>query len=398
MSKNEGRLTFAYFSILYFLNMSSRAIFTPFLTIYLQEKGLSAAEIGNIMSINSIIIILSQPFWGMIADRIGSSRKVVACCFVFQAAIIFSYNLVYTAILVAITFFLSTFFSSPEGPLLDTWVLGKMKQAGKAKSVGQLKFWGCAGYAAFSPIGGILIKNYSFSRVIPVFAVLLLIIGLIIWFWGKDEQQENRDAEKKERLNLGKVLTDVPLLMFLLYLVIMQIPHRAAFTFYPLLIEKLGGDQTVMGYTSAVMFVSEAVVMFLSKYFMKKLKPVHIVMISSGFFALWQFLYSGMTEAWQVAAAAILDGPAFAFLSLGILYYVDELAPPKLRSTYQTLIYSFYFGISGMIGNAWGGWAVENIGYSRMYLIGGCLILVFTGLFALYSRGKNSTPKQMAQA
>ena len=80
MQKNDSRMVYAYFSILYFLNMSSRALFTPFFTVYLQEKGLDVSEIGTVMSINSIIIILSQPFWGMIADRVGSSRNVLDCC------------------------------------------------------------------------------------------------------------------------------------------------------------------------------------------------------------------------------------------------------------------------------------------------------------------------------
>lgn len=383
MQKNDSRMVYAYFSILYFLNMSSRALFTPFFTVYLQEKGLDVSEIGTVMSINSIIIILSQPFWGMIADRVGSSRKVLACCFLFQAAVVFSFNLVHTALLVAATFFLSTFCSSPEGPLVDTWVLGNMKASGNAKGVGKLKFWGCAGYALFSPLGGALIQRYSTGRVTPVFAVLLLLLGLFIWFLGWDEP---KSAQENSRVQLGRILRDAPLLIFLAYLVVMQVPHRAAYTFYPLLIEDLGGDQTMIGYTSSVMFISEAVMMFLSTYFLKKLKPIHIVLLSSCFFALWQFLYSGMTEVWQVAAAAVLDGPAFAFLSLGILYYVDEIAPPQLRSTYQTLIYSFYFGLSGIIGNAWGGWAVENIGYQPMYLAGGCLVLVSTLLFSLYSR------------
>lgn len=382
MEKSGFRMASAYFSILYFLNMSSRALFTPFFTVYLQEKGLDASAIGSIMAVNSVVIMLSQPFWGMVADRVGSSKKVVACCFLFQAAVVFSFNLVHTAVLVAGTFFLSTFCSSPEGPLMDTWVLASMKSAGQASGVGQLKFWGCAGYALFSPLGGALIQRYSTSRVIPVFGALLLFIGLMIGFLG----QEGQPGERRDnRFQLGRILRDAPLLIFLAYLVVMQIPHRAAFTFYPLLIEKLGGDQTMMGCTSSVMFVSEAAVMFLSKYFLKKLKPIRIVLLSSAFFALWQFLYSGMTAAWQVAAAAVLDGPAYAFLSLGILYYVDELAPPQLRSTYQTLIYSFYFGFSGIIGNAWGGWAVEHIGYRPMYLAGGGLILLSTLLFALYS-------------
>ena len=126
----------------------------------------------------------------MIADRVGSSRKVLACCFLFQAAVVFSFNLVHTALLVAATFFLSTFCSSPEGPLMDTWVLGNMKSLRQCQRVGKLKFWGCAGYALFSPLGGALIQRYSTGRVTPVFAVLLLLLGLFIWFFGLGRTQK----------------------------------------------------------------------------------------------------------------------------------------------------------------------------------------------------------------
>lgn len=70
MQKNDSRMVYAYFSILYFLNMSSRALFTPFFTVYLQEKGLDVSEIGTVMSINSIIIILSA----ILGDDCGSGR------------------------------------------------------------------------------------------------------------------------------------------------------------------------------------------------------------------------------------------------------------------------------------------------------------------------------------
>lgn len=61
-----------YFALLYFLNMSSRALFTPFFTVYLQEKGMQAWQIGWVMDVNSLVIILAQPFWGMAADRARS--------------------------------------------------------------------------------------------------------------------------------------------------------------------------------------------------------------------------------------------------------------------------------------------------------------------------------------
>ena len=60
------------FAALYFFFMLARAVFGPFITLYLEEKGLSPEQIGLITGINSFIIIISQPVWGIVADRIRS--------------------------------------------------------------------------------------------------------------------------------------------------------------------------------------------------------------------------------------------------------------------------------------------------------------------------------------
>ena len=374
-----------YFSILYFLNMSSRALFAPFVTVYMGEKGLSSQEIGIVMSMNSVMLIVAQPLWGTIADRFPSRRKVVACCFIFQAMVVCSFNLITSAALVAGTYLLSTFFSSPEGPLMDTWVLGSLKEVGDRNNMGRLKFWGCAGYAIFSSVGGMLVSRYSTTFTIPIFAAVLLMIGALILVWGRDG---GANEGKKAAGGVLNLFRDKALLIFLIYMIVMQIPHRAAFTFYPILIEQLGGGTEMVGYTSSVMFISEALIMFISGMVLKKLRPVHIVMLSSAFFALWQFLYAGMTQPWHVVAAAVLDGPAYACLSLGVLYYADEIAPEGMRSTYQALIYACYFGVSGIIGNTIGGIAVETIGLRSMYLAGGTVIVCATAAFALINRLK----------
>lgn len=142
----------------------------------------------------------------------------------------------------------------------------------------------------------------------------------------------------------------------------------------------------MVGYTSAVMFVSEAVMMALSKPMLKRMRPLQMVMLSSGFFALWQLLCSLMPHPWQVAACAVLDGPAFALLGIGVLYYIDEPAPKEMRSTCQAVAYACYFGISGVPGNAAGGWILPHTGYRGMYLRGFLLILLAHLLFVGGSR------------
>lgn len=48
----------------------------------------------------------------------------------------------------------------------------------------------------------------------------------------------------------------------------------------------------MVGYTSAVMFVSEGICMFASRRILNRFKAGTVIMISAVFFLLWQFMYS----------------------------------------------------------------------------------------------------------
>ena len=55
----------------------------------------------------------------------------------------------------------------------------------------------------------------------------------------------------------------------------------------------------------------------------------------------------------RTGGAGMFDGrPSFALFTIGTLYYMDSIAPADIRTTYQTVAYSIYFGLSG-IGEIW---------------------------------------------
>ncbi len=92
-------------------------------------------------------------------------------------------------------------------------------------------------------------------------------------------------------------------------------------------------------------------------------------MISSFAFVLWGIFSSAFVRP-RTGGAGMFDGrPSFALFTIGTLYYMDSIAPPDIRTTYQTVAYSIYFGLSG-IGNMASGWLIENLGYQPMYWIG----------------------------
>ena len=65
---------------------------------------------------------------------------------------------------------------------------------------------------------------------------------------------------------------------------------------------------------------------------------------------------------------------------------MDSIAPPDIRTTYQTVAYSIYFGLSGIVGNMASGWLIENLGYRPMYWIGMTVTLTSTIVFFFVRR------------
>ncbi len=194
------------------------------------------------------------------------------------------------------------------------------------------------------------------------------------------------EASSLRDMQLGRVFRDKRFLIFLTYTFFMQLAHRGNYTFFPLLIKQLGGDNSLVGYASALMFISEAAVMFFSKKLLKRIKPQILVMASSFAFALWHLLLSFAQRPVHVVLACLMGGPSFALFTIGVLYYMDSIAPPEIRTTYQTVAYSIYFGLSGIVGNLLSGWIIENLGYRPMYWIGIAVTLGSTLVFALFRR------------
>lgn len=98
------------FSLIYILFMSARAIFGPFITIYLQEKGLSAEMIGFVTGINSLVIIVSQPIWGIFSDKLRSIKKTLIFCIVLQSLFAVSLMFASDVFLIAACFSVSRCF------------------------------------------------------------------------------------------------------------------------------------------------------------------------------------------------------------------------------------------------------------------------------------------------
>jgi len=370
-----------HFSFLEFLFWGAFAAYYPYGVVILQEKGFSNTVIGTIMAINSLIVVFAQPFWGMVSDRIRSVKKVFIIILVAAIVLIQPVPFISSAVFVGIILALVTFFESPLSPLLDSWVVQGLKTE-KDVSYGSVRLWGSVGFAIMVYICGGLIDRFSTTRVL--FLVLFFMGWLTVFSCTRIKTDRTVSARgSAKNVNITRLFKNPQYVYYLIFAVILAIPHRSAFMFIPNLMKSVGGTDGDLGLVFAVMALSEIPTFLYSRVLINRFKPIYVILFSSAFYILRQLLYLIASEPIHVLLIQLLQGPSFALFLNGSVYYIDELAPEELKSTAQTFATSMFFGMSGIVGSYGGGWMIDNYGLKTLYWVGLWVSIIISVLFFL---------------
>lgn len=364
-------------SALEFMFWAAFSAYYPFTVIFLQAKGLSNTAIGTILSINSFIVIFAQPFWGMISDRFRSVKKVFLLCFIISTIIMQFFPVISSVIGMGLLLATLTLFESPLGPLMDSWVIQQIRNE-QDLSYGGIRLWGSVGYSLFAYIFGLVVDKSPMYYNFVIFAGMA-VITILLARNIKDERSASSVSFKD--LKISKLLKNYSYITFLIFSIVIYVPHRASFSFLPSLLAVVGASPGTQGIASAVMAFSEIPLFLASHKLLKRYKPIHLILASALFFLLRQVAYLTASTPHQVIWAQLFHGPSFALFLNGAVYYIDSLAPDELKSTAQTLATSLYSGVSGILANYGGGWVIDNLGIRTLYSIGIWAIIIITLLF-----------------
>ena len=140
--------------ILYFLVFCCTASWLPILAEYLKDRGLSGIRIAIVFSVIPFMMFLVQPFYGMLADRLGYKKclllssglaSISYVCYLFHGGFLY---------LFVITVFMALFYNTIQ-PILDSLSL-KLAKDNPKFSYGTLRIAGAAGWAFTGHPGRIL--------------------------------------------------------------------------------------------------------------------------------------------------------------------------------------------------------------------------------------------------
>lgn len=357
---------------------------SPFIVVLLREQRIGTAAIGLILSVNSFVGIIGQPFWGMVSDKIRSVKiTFILCmsmCTITYAILLFADSPLYIGIILAV----DAFFRSAASSLLDIWIINSISKDNNI-SYGALRLWGSIGFALMVLAYGAISDGRSVKVIFPIYFIVA-VIAIILSFFIKSGNSSSARRVSLRELKPGKLFSDTHYLAFVAFVFLINLPASPAGTFLPDLFKEVEGNMGEYGLMHSVKALLEVPFFLFGKKLMDRFGSIRIIICSSLIYTIQQIIFACAATPLQVMLAQMLLGPAYSLFLIGSLHYVFSLAPEDLKATSQTFLNAFGSGLGSIAGNYGGGLFITWFGLRPMYWTGAALDIAAIALFLLSFR------------
>lgn len=364
--------------ILYFLVFSCTASWLPIFADYLKERGQTGIQIGVILSIPPLMMFLFQPFYGMLADRMGYKKCLLwSSCFAALSYVFYLFEGNFTSFFV-ITIGMSLFYNSIQ-PLLDSLSL-KLIQQDPSFSYGTLRIAGAAGWAITGTVVGYYIDHVN-TAVIFVFSAVSMLLTFLVAFSIQADDKKPAVSAGRSRHNLKAVFGNRDLIFLLICVFLISTGGTTIWNFYSIYMKENGASASLVGYGISFQGLCELPVFYFSARIIRKFGVKGTLLITVFVLAMRMLLYSAVKDPHAALFIEILHGISWSLFWVVCVEYINSLVREDWRATGQSLLYAAYFGVGAIAGNFWTGYLYNaQMKVADIFLLN-AVIVSLVGLF-----------------
>ncbi|MCP8616439.1 MFS transporter [Salirhabdus salicampi] len=356
-------------SIFYFFVFFSFGGLFSLLTLYLKNEALlTGGQIGTIMSVGPIIMIISQPFWGIICDYTRKPKLVLTITVFLTGICGLAYLINTSYIWIFIVAISVAFFQSAIVPISDSLVTSFVHQH-QSTSYGTLRLWGAVGFSVSVLVVGKISELFGSVYIFLIFALALTIAT---YFAYQIPQQKESYIGAKLSTGLKKLITVPHYILFLFVTFFVFGPIYANNFYFSLFFESLGATMAGIGIAFLLMAGSEVPFMRYADAFIHKAGIIKIILLAAIVSGLRWYLYFIEPPQWVVFATAVMQGFSIGLFIPAALQYVKMISPKSVQVT----AVSFY----SAAGNGLGCWFCSILGGIIMDVYNIYITYLFYGL------------------
>jgi len=384
MQGKPGRWVFLRFCFLQAAYWSFYAALPSYITAYMLTKGMDAATLGILLSVQMGCDFAGSVFWGRYVDRKQANRRFFLIG--ISSVALLSVLLFLFADRIAVLFLLYPLFGFMNGPIattLDSWVITvthHVEDGAKSRTFGTL------GYAVTMLISGIVISLFGYRLMPYIAAGLLAAAGITALFQPEAEAVRTKSTVVREN---PKALLKVPRYLLLIGVVFFAGMAKGPIDNMKVLVfESVGGNVGFLGWDAFIgCLIQSPFLLFAGR--LKRIRSDYRL-IGGG---ICVFLYAFLV--WKAnSPAMIVAGTIFVNISFGLLFptmreITEECVSAHLRTTAHGVADAAFGSVASMIATAWSGSMLENAGVNAMCAV--CMLLaavslVFCGMIVLSRR------------
>lgn len=367
-SKPAQSLNFALFFFAYYGYVG---VFSPYASLYFADKGISAAQIGVLMSLMQVMRIFGPNLWGWVADhtrqrvnvlRFTSLAAAIAFCGMFWGE---SFGFFF-ALMITVNLF-----TSAQGPISEALMLSAMR--GDLTHYGRLRLWGSVGFIAAVTLSGQLLDWQGIAQMPWIaLAMLVMVCGVALTM-----REEPATHHAHEMPSVRSLLRQRSVLAFFVSTFMMVAAHSSLYVYYSLYLSDIGYSKTVIGLMWSLGVVVEILFFFYQAPLFRRF-GVRPLMLFSLVTAVVRFLMIGFgaQSLTVLLLAQVLHAATFGVHHSASVATLQRWFSGPLQARGQALFISISYGLGGTLGGLLLSACWDTFGARPVYLIAALMSLL----------------------
>ncbi|NQD95321.1 MFS transporter [Pseudomonas sp. CrR25] len=349
----------------YFCYFSLLGATAPFLALYFDHLGFSAARIGELVAIPMLMRCLAPNLWGWLGDYTGRRLAIVrfgaVCTLLCFAGIFVSQSYAWLALIMAT----HAFFWHAVLPQFEVITLAHLRE--QATRYSQIRLWGSIGFIVAVVGLGQVFERLSLDAY--PWALVLIMTGIVLSScWVPNAQPQTRPSDPA----LGGFLRQLRrpgILAFYLSVGLMQLSNGPYYTFLTLHLESLGYARGLIGQLWALGVVAEILLFLVMARLLARYSLRSVLLASFLITAVRWLLLGNLADHLAVLLLAqCMHAATFGSFHAAAIHFVQRSFADRQQGQGQAL-YATLAGIGGALGALYSGYSWNSLGPAWTFAI-----------------------------
>ncbi len=325
-------------ALLYAAIFALAGVFLPYMPVWLDARGLSAAQIALVLSMHMLLRPVFTPAVAYAADRTGARRGILIVLAAGAGLAIVLLSQAHSFIEIFVFFLLFGLFWMSVTPLTEATAMRAVREAGV--DYGRVRLWGSLTFIGASIGGGAAIARWGSDAIMWLLiasAALVLLAAISLPRWAPAPALPGAPGRPLTIRDAAALAASPMFLLFLLAASLVQATHAVYYTFGTLHWQSLGISTPVIGALWSVGVLAEIALFIWAAIFLRRFGPAGLILLGAAGAVLRWTVTAFDPPLWLLFPVQALHGLSFGATHLGAVHFISDAVPEDRSSTAQGL-------------------------------------------------------------